>query len=79
MQVHNFFNEKNNNRLRSKGVFEWNEMPILNLSTTTKIVSNPTDHGSPSINSIVMSSYTLSGIGRGWSKPTGDIAMYLFC
>ena len=79
MQAHNFFNEKNNNRLYIKEVFEWNEMPILNLSTIAKIVSNPSDCGSPSIKSMMMSSHTLSGIGRGWSKPAGDIAMYLVC
>ena len=77
MQAHNFFNEKNNNRLRSKGVFEWNEMPILNLSTTTKLVSNPSDCGSTLMKSMLMSSHTLSGIGKGWSKPASDSHLFV--
>ena len=52
---------------------------LLNLSTTTKMVSQPSDFGNPSMKSKNISSQTCCGIGRGCSRPLRDKVEYLFC
>lgn len=52
---------------------------LLKRSTTTKIVSQPSDLGNPSIKSIVMSSHIRAGTSNGWSSPAGDVAWVLCC
>lgn len=60
----------------SKGVVYGCLMPIKcayldRRSNTTSTVSTPWDRGSPSTKSKEMSSHTLVGVGKGWSKPAG--------
>ena len=52
---------------------------LLNLSTTTKMVSQPSDFDNPSMKSKDISSQTCCGIGRGCNMPLGDKVEYLFC
>ena len=44
---------------------------LVNLSTTTKMVSFPYALGNPPMKSIDMSDHTSVGIGRGWSNSAG--------
>ena len=52
---------------------------LLNLSTTTKMVSLPSDFGNPSMKSKDISYQTCCGIDRGCNRPLRDKVEYLFC
>ncbi|BAU02016.1 hypothetical protein VIGAN_11141900 [Vigna angularis var. angularis] len=52
---------------------------LLSLSTTTSIVSNPCDLGNFTTKSILMSSHTALGMGKGCKRPLGEDAKYLCC
>ena len=50
---------------------------LLSLSTTTKMTSFPMDFGSPVIKSMLMSTQTSSGIGKGCNSPGLAAQSYL--
>lgn len=52
---------------------------LLNLSTTTRMVSNPLEEGRPTMKSKEMSSQSRLGIGRGCNRPAGAKVSYLCC
>ena len=50
-----------------------------NLSTTTNMIVAPLETGRPVMKSIDKSSYTWSGMGKGYSKPTSFEVGDLIC
>jgi len=52
---------------------------LLNLSTTTKITSFPSDSDSLSIKSMLMSTKRVVGMGRGCNIPGDFTFSALFC
>jgi hypothetical protein len=52
---------------------------LIKRSTTTKIVSNPSDFGRASMKSIVTSYHTPCGMGNGCSNPVSRVWLVLAC
>lgn len=72
--------ENHGHGLSSEWVLEGYEMSVFIESILNyKNGVNPSDFGNPFVKSIVKSSQTQLGIGRGWSNPAEDKVEYLCC